>query len=243
MDQDDHLHIRGLSIDWNKISPDSYLRGIEAIAGLKALSFQKPVTFFVGENGSGKSTLLEAVAIAYGFNPEGGTKNYRFSTYDSHSELCGAIRLVRGVCRPGWGYFLRAESFYNVASAEEEYSRGPGGRPGHYHEKSHGESFLAVTHSNLRPNGVYLMDEPEAALSLQRQLTLLLEIAGCAKEHSQFIIATHSPILLGLPGAQILSFDGGTIHECRYEDTESYQVAEMFINNREQILRRLLDLP
>ena len=115
------LHIRGLKIDWDNIDAQSYLRDIESIAYLNELEFQKRVTFFVGENGSGKSTLLEAIAVAYGFNPEGGTKNYSFSTYDSHSELCEAIRLIKGVHKPKWGYFLRAESFYNVATAEEEY--------------------------------------------------------------------------------------------------------------------------
>ena len=209
-DEEVELHIKVISIDWDKIDRRSYLRGIESIAGVSNLSFHKAITFFVGENGSGKSTLLEAIAVAYGFNPEGGTKNYSFSTYDSHSELCNAIRLIRGYNKPGWGYFLRAESFYNVASAEEVYSR-EGGR------------------------------QPEAALSPQRQLTLLLEIVGCAQDHSQFIIVTHSPILLGIPGAEILSFDEGQIHQCTYEETDSYQVTEMFINSREQILKRLLE--
>ncbi len=238
IDNDEQLHIKGLSIDWDKIERYSYLRDIESLAGLNHLAFHKPITFFVGENGSGKSTLLEAIAVAYGFNPEGGTRNYRFSTYDSHSELCEAIRLIKGIHRPGWGYFLRAESFYNVATAENEYSRGFGER---FHEKSHGESFLAMAQTNFRANGVYLLDEPEAALSPQRQLTLLLEIVGCARAESQFIIVTHSPILLGIPNAEILSFDGGQIHACSYEDTESYQVTEMFINNREQILHQLLE--
>jgi predicted ATPase len=236
------LHIKGLSVDWNKIAPYSYLREIPSIAGVEQLTFHKPITFFVGENGSGKSTMLEAIAVAYGFNPEGGTRNYSFSTYDSHSELCNAIRLARGYKKAGWGYFLRAESFYNVATAEEEYSEGAwGGVPQHFHQKSHGESFLAMAQSNFKANGVYLLDEPEAALSPQRQLTLLLEIDRCAKEDSQFIIVTHSPILLGIPKAEILSFDGGEIHPCEYEETDSYQVTEMFINNREQILKRLLD--
>jgi predicted ATPase len=235
------LHIKGLSVDWNKIAPYSYLREIPSIAGVEHLTFHKPITFFVGENGSGKSTMLEAIAVAYGFNPEGGTRNYSFSTYDSHSELCNAIRLARGYKKAGWGYFLRAESFYNVATAEEEYSKEPGGIPQYFHQKSHGESFLAMAQSNFKANGVYLLDEPEAALSPQRQLTLLLEIVGCAKEDSQFIIVTHSPILLGMPGAEILSFDGGEIHPCEYEETDSYQVTEMFINNREQILKRLLE--
>ena len=238
--EEKQLYIRGLAIDWDKIDSCSYLRKIDAIAGLKRLEFHKPVTFFVGENGSGKSTLLEAIAVAYGFNPEGGTKNYRFSTYDSHSELCEAIRLSKGLYKPGWGYFLRAESFYNVATAENEYSRGPGGRPQHFHEKSHGESFLQMAQSNFKQNGIYLLDEPEAALSPQRQLTLLLEIVECARAASQFIIVTHSPILLAIPDAQILSFDNGALHECGYEDTESYQITELFINNRRQILRRLL---
>ena len=235
------LFLRGLRIGWDRIGPDSYLRGIGALAGLNSLEFHAPVTFFVGENGSGKSTLLEAIAVAWGFNPEGGTRNYRFSTYDSHSPLSEAVTLVRGSRKAAGGYFLRAESFYNVAAKEEEYSRGPGGRPQHFHEKSHGESFLALAQNSFRANGVYLLDEPEAALSPQRQLTLLVEIDRCVKEGAQFMIVTHSPILLGLPGAEILNFDDGPIHPCTYEETDSYQVMSMFINNREQILHRLLN--
>ena len=235
-----NLFIKGLDIDWNKIKESSYLRQIPSIGGVSELMFKKPVTFFVGENGSGKSTMLEAIAVSYGFNPEGGTRNYNFSTYDSHSELCDAMRLKRGVLKPSWGYFLRAESFYNVASAEERYSREGGVMSAYYHQKSHGESFLALVQTNFQNQGIYILDEPEAALSPQRQLTLLLEISECVKKGSQFIIVTHSPILLGLPGAEILSFDDGAIHPCRYEDTDSYQVTEMFINSREQILKRLL---
>lgn len=231
--------IQGIMIDWEKIDRRSYLREIEAIKEMERLEFSKPITFFVGENGSGKSTLLEAIAIAYGFNPEGGTKNYSFSTYDSHSDLCNALSISKGYRKANWGYFLRAESFYNVATKEEEYAdiKHPSGR---YHEKSHGESFLAMAQNQLRPNGVYIFDEPEAALSPQRQLTLLMEIYECAKKGSQFIIVTHSPILLGIPNAEILSFDDGAIHSCEYEETESYQVTKMFINHREQFLSRLL---
>ena len=233
------LYIQGVHIDWNKIPVNSYLREIDAIKGLEELIFHNSITFFVGENGSGKSTLLEALAVACGFNPEGGTKNYIFSTYDSHSQLHEAIRVVKGYRQAKWGYFLRAESFYNVATKEEEYAdwEHPSEK---YHEKSHGESFLALAQNNLHPNGLYLFDEPEAALSPQRQLTLLMQIYSCAKEGAQFIIVTHSPILLGIPGADIYCFDNGRIHLCEYEETESYQVTEMFINNRQMLLDRLL---
>ena len=235
----DERFIRGIFIDWTLIGNCSYLRDIEALKDLETLDFNSNVTFFVGENGSGKSTLLEAMAIASGFNPEGGTKNYSFSTYDSHSELYDAIRVVRGSRKARWGYFLRAESFYNVATMEERYAD-EGHESQKYHEKSHGESFLALAQNQLRPGGLYFFDEPEAALSPQRQLTLLTEIYNCAADGSQFIIATHSPILLGMPGAEILSFDSGVIHPCEYEDTESYQVTEMFINDRKRLLDRLL---
>ena len=203
------MYIRGLSINWNAVSADSYLREIDAIRGLEDLQFRKPITFFVGENGSGKSTLLDAIAIAYGFNPEGGTRNYHFSTRDTHSELCDAIRLIRNPSRPGWGYFLRAESFYNVATAEEGYAE----VSRDYHRKSHGESFLAVAQDNFSGNG----------------------------ENAQFIVVTHSPILLGMPDAEILRFDAGTIHPIEDEETESYKITEMFIRDRKRFLNRLLE--
>lgn len=233
--------IQSVLIDWDKVNQHSYLRQIEAIKGLEKLEFSKPITFFVGENGSGKSTLLEAIATSYGFNPEGGTKNYNFSTYDSHSDLYEAMRIAKGYRKAKGGYFLRAESFYNVATKEEEYAdlEHPSQK---YHEKSHGESFLALAQSQLRPNGMYIFDEPEAALSPQRQLTLLMEIYECAKNGSQFIIVSHSPILLGIPDAEILCFDDGQVHPCAYEDTDSYQVTKMFINNREQLLNKMFGL-
>ncbi len=236
------LIIRKVSIDWDKITGDSYLRKIDALKNLDHIELESNIVIFCGENGSGKSTLLEAIAVNYGFNPEGGTRNYNFATYDSHSQLCDAIRLTRGINKPGWGYFLRAESFYNVASAEEEYSR-VGGVPQHYHEKSHGESFLQLAQTNFRSHGLYILDEPEAALSPQRQLTLLMEIVNCAREDSQFIMVTHSPILLGIPDAQILSFDDGRVHQINYEDTESYQITKLFIENRQQLLKRMLNDP
>lgn len=231
--------IQGITIDWSKVNTNNYLRNIEAIKDVSTVVFNKPVTFFVGENGSGKSTLLEAIAIAYGFNPEGGTKNYSFSTYDSHSELYNALRIIKGVRRAKSGYFYRSESFYNVATKEQEYA--DRAHPSQkYHEKSHGESFLSLIQKYMREDGIYIFDEPEAALSPQRQLTLLMEIYKCAEEGAQFIIATHSPILLGVPDADIYSFDTGQLHLCEYEDTDSYKVMEMFINNRKEILYRLL---
>ena len=240
MEPKQKLCIRGLSIDWDMIGRDSYLRSIPSLGGLDELEFNCPVTFFVGENGSGKSTLLEGIAIAYGFNPEGGTLNYSFSTYNSHSELHEAIRLTKGIARSRWGYFYRAESFYNVATAEDEYGHEIGGRPLFLHQRSHGESFVAMALNNFNGNGLYILDEPEAALSPQRQLTLLYQIYECAKQGAQFIIATHSPILLGLPGAEILTFDDGKLHPCSYEETDSYKVTETFINDRERLLNALL---
>ena len=163
--------IREISIDWNKISRDSYLRDIPALQLKNALVFDRSVTFFVGENGSGKSTLLEGIAVAYGFNPEGGTKNFSFSTYDSHSELHEAMCLSRGPWKPAGSYFLRAESFYNVASKAEDYRDNDpmevyyaryGGKS--LHQRSHGESFLALIQGEFIGNGLYILDEPTTGL-------------------------------------------------------------------------------
>lgn len=184
------LFIQGLTIDWNRVRPYNYVRQIPAISGIDTFTFHKPITFFVGENGSGKSTLLEAIAVAYGFNAEGGTKNYSFSTYNSHSELCEAMTISKGYRRPKFGYFLRAESFYNVATKEIDYSDDDHPSKG-YHQKSHGESFLAIAQDYMGADGVYIFDEPEAALSPQRQLTLLINIYRCAQEGAQFIIVSH----------------------------------------------------
>ena len=236
------LFVKELKIDWNVIAPGSYLRNVKSIAGINSLAFHSPITFFVGENGTGKSTLLEAMAVAYGFNPEGGTVNYSFSTYDSHSELWDAVTLSKSFKKVHCGYFLRAESFYNVATKEDEYGKMPGGIPLNLHKKSHGESFLTIINEYFKSDGLFFLDEPEAALSPQRQMTLLLKIAESARENSQFFIVTHSPVLLTLPGAEILSFDNGSLHKIEYEDTESYRISEMFINHREQVLKRLLEL-
>lgn len=240
-------YISGLEILPDRIPRDSYTIGIPALNALESLEFNSRVTFFTGENGSGKSTLLEGIAVAYGFNPEGGTKNFMFSTRDTHSDYSAAIRLKKGVKKPQDGFFLRAESFYNVASQVDDYAAESVGRVNYLdyyggrslHCQSHGESFLALMQNRFHGHSLYILDEPEAALSPQRQLTALLMIGRLAAERSQFIIATHSPILLGLPGARILSFDGGVIHPVAYEETEVYQVMEMFINNRGVLLDKL----
>lgn len=243
----DHKYIQRIWIDWDQVEDGSYLHGIAALRGIDSLRFQSNVTFFVGENGTGKSTLLEAIAVAYGFNPEGGTRNYRSSTYDDVSELSAVIRIAKGCRRPRSNYFFRAESFFNVASKAEDYRdttpkeiyyKRYGGKG--LHEQSHGESFLAYFQS-FDQEGLYLMDEPEAALSAQRQLALFIQIAKMAEQGSQFVIASHSPILLAIPGADIISFDDGVVRRCRYEETESYQVMEMFINHRERMVGCLLD--
>ncbi len=231
------LFIREAAIDWDVVPRDSYLRNISALKGFSRLAFESNVTFFAGENGTGKSTLLEGIAVAYGFNAEGGTQNYRFSTYQDVSELEEAIRLVKGYRKRNSGYFFRAESFFNVATVTNLQYNDDGRLPD-YHAQSHGESFLSFLQDEAR-EGVYLMDEPEAALSPQRQLTLMRHIYYMAMEGSQFIIATHSPILLGLPGAQILNFSDEGIWPIRYEDTESYQITKLFLERRRQMLDEL----
>ena len=232
------LFIKKAVINWDCVPEGSYLKNIQALRHVKEITLEKPVTFFAGENGTGKSTLLEAIAVAFGFNPEGGSINYSFSTYDSHSELSNALTLSRGVSKNRWGYFLRAESFYNVATKEMEYTDAnhPSMR---LHERSHGESFLTIIQKRLSDAGLYILDEPEAALSPQRQLSLLIQMKEAVTAGAQFIIASHSPILLGYPEADIYSFDNGILTKIKYEETESYQVTEMFINSREYLLERL----
>ena len=237
------MYIDYLTINWDRIEDCSYLRTIPSLQGLDRLEFRSPVTIFVGENGSGKSTLLEAIAIAYGFNPEGGSYNYRFSTYDDYSDLAGAMTLGRGIVGRSYGYFLRAESFYNASTKLIEYERELG-RPMYgdktLHDQSHGESFLSFILAYKR-RGLFIMDEPEAALSPNRQLTLFSHMAQMVEKGSQFIVVSHSPILLGFPGADILCFDGETLHPQEYRDTESYRITELFINHGEQIIKELMN--
>lgn len=227
----DQKFIKGIKIDWNQVEKNNYIRKISSIHSINHLEFSNNITFFVGENGTGKSTLLESIAVAYGFNPEGGNRNFNFSTMKTHSDLHQAITVVKGASKPKNNFFLRAESFYNVASKIEDYRDGDdyddyyrsyGGKS--LHEQSHGESFLSLVQNRFTAEGIYILDEPEAALSPQRQLTLLMLIYNLAQKGSQFLIASHSPILLGIPKASILSFDEGMISEIKYEETESYKI-------------------
>lgn len=229
------LFIQGIRINWDTVDKHSYLHKIDSINSFSELLFEKNITFFVGENGSGKSTLLEAIAVAFGFNSEGGTINYHFSTFDDVSSLSNSVTLIKGYRRPKIGYFFRAETFFNVATVGMMEYMG-----NNYHNKSHGESFLSYI-QGFDKTGLYIIDEPEAALSPQRQLTLLRHIYKSAQKGSQFIIATHSPIILGCPDASILSFDDGKISACQYEDTLGYQITNQFLRRKDTMLRELLD--
>jgi predicted ATPase len=222
-----------------EIDFESYPFNIPAVRELETMTFHPNVTFFVGENGSGKSTVLEGLALALGFGPEGGTRNVQFRTVESVSPLHEVLRVARGVPQPRDGYFLRAESFFNVASFMDEtgYVQGYGGS---LHARSHGEAFMAVLVHKLRGNGIYLLDEPEAALSPSRQMAALGAIHQLVEAQSQFVIATHSPILLAYPHAKIIQFDGSGLREVAYEDTEHYTVTRDFLNHYPRRLEQLL---
>ena len=224
---------------------------LPAVRHLDAMEFHPRVTFFVGENGAGKSTLLEAVAVECGLNPEGGSRNFNFTTRASHSKLGDALRLSRTLGAPADSYFLRAESFFNVATEIERLDKEPafapplinsyGGRS--LHEQSHGESFFALFKNRFGGNGLYLMDEPEAALSPQRQIEFLALLHEFCKGGSQFVIATHSPIIMAYPDARIYVFDPNGIRETPYAETEHYRITRAFLTNPQRALSALLDEP
>ena len=219
---------------------------LPAIAALvTGVTLHPNVTYLIGENGSGKSTLLEAIAVAAGMNAEGGSSNFAFTTRESHSELWRSLRLVRGARRPRTDFFLRAESLFNAATYLEQLPR-RGGNPlasyggGSLHEQSHGESFLAVMLNRFGPDGLYLLDEPEAALSTQNCLTCLRRIHELVLEGSQFIIATHSPIVLAYPQATIYSCGEQGLEAVPYEDAQPVRLTRSFLDSRERFLARLL---
>ncbi len=235
----------------DKLDKNSYLNNLPVIKYLsreKELCLSSNVTFFVGENGTGKSTLIEAIAVAYGFNAEGGSRNFTFSTNDTHSELCEHITLAkRGFAKDG--FFLRAESLYNVATNIDDMDELPsfdapviGGYGGvSLHNQSHGESFLSIVQNRFFGNGLYILDEPEAALSPMRLLALMSEINRLVKQDSQFIIATHSPILMTFPNAQILEFSHSGIKNVNYRETEHFRLTKSFLDNPDQMLHYLLN--
>jgi predicted ATPase len=224
------------------IDSSAYPYNIPAIAQLGTLKFHPDITFFVGENGAGKSTLLEAIAVAMGFSAEGGTKNARFSTMgeystESVSPLHESLKINKSFKMPRDGFFLRAESFFNVATYMENIRS----KDAVYHQQSHGEAFLTLLTEKFRGKGLYLLDEPEAALSPMRQLAALRAMHQLVQDESQFIIATHSPILLSYPNAKIITFDADGLHEVTYEDTEHFMVTRDFLNNHQRRLAQLLE--
>ena len=225
----------------------SYLRKIPALKNFQGIKIEKPVTFFVGENGSGKSTLLEAIAVSLGLNPEGGSKNFNFATKETHSELGKLLEIARGPRREEDGFFLRAESFYNLAteveklesSGFESFYDSYGGKS--LHNQSHGESFRSLILNRFRPRGIYLLDEPEAALSPTSQMSLLCIIDELVKKDSQFIIASHSPIILAYPNADIYEFNEAGLEKKSYKETESYSVTKTFLDDPERMMNLLFD--
>lgn len=225
------------------LNSGQYPFNLKAVQALDVLRFHPNVTFLVGENGSGKSTLMEAIATACGFNPEGGTRNFNFSTEATHSELHRHLLVTKGVRQAKDGFFLRAESFYNVATNIDAMDRenvllpplisSYGGVS--LHRQSHGESFMALLLHRLGGKGLYLFDEPEAALSPMRQMTMLARIHELVKMDSQFVIATHSPILMAYPQAKLLSLDHG-FREVAWRETDHYQVTKTFLGDPDRMM-------
>ncbi len=237
--------------DWK-----AYPFSVPAISSLDELVLRSRICFFAGENGTGKSTLLEAVAVHYGFGREGGTRNFMNDTTESNHSVDPLVRVLRLSFdkRTGAGYFLRAESFFNTVSYMDELDKegAPGSTPisafyggRSLHTRSHGETFFKLLELKFQRNGLFLLDEPEAALSPQRQLAFLVLIHDVLKKYkdAQFIISTHSPVLLGYPKAQIVSFDEGPLHEIEYEETAPMQIVQRFVNQRDSFLEELFGDP
>jgi predicted ATPase len=225
---------------------------LPAVSGLDTLEFHPSVTFLIGENGSGKSTLLEAIAVALGLNAEGGSRNFNFATRGSHSSLCDFIRVRQGIRRPRDSWFLRAESFFNVATEIEKLDAASPATAGNpkigpayggisLHEQSHGESFFALFRNRFQGNGLYLLDEPEAALSPMRQMGFLSMMHDLVRDGSQFIIATHSPIIMAYPDSCIYLLGGNQIVKVPYIETEHYKITRDFLNHPSRMLSVLLE--
>lgn len=232
-----------VGVKWDRV-PDRgvYPFNLSAVGGIREpLRFHPEVTFFIGENGSGKSTLLEAIAVALRLNPEGGSRNFNFQTTDTHSDLFKFLRLGKGIFQPNDFFFLRAESFYNVSTEIDRLGAIDSYGGVSLHQQSHGEAFMALALHRLRSRGLYLLDEPEAALSPLRQMALLRRIGELASVVSQFVIATHSPILMAYPNSTIYEFCETGIQQVVYEDTDHYKVTRNFLMDHKRMLRRLFD--
>ncbi|KZE45184.1 AAA family ATPase [Rossellomorea marisflavi] len=226
---------------------DRYPFNIPSIRTLDEINLDRDVTFIVGENGMGKSTLLESIAAAMGFNPEGGSLHLQFSTFDSHSDLDQYLRIIRGPKKPTDGYFLRAESFYNVATQISKLDEDPFGAPiidsyggKSLHEQSHGEAFFSTFMNRFRGHGVYILDEPEAALSPLRQMSMLTRIHELVNQKSQFIIATHSPILMAYPSSTIIELGEDGVRERKLEEVGHYRIMQQFFNDHKRMIHHLL---
>ncbi|MGM0836470.1 MAG: AAA family ATPase [Bacillota bacterium] len=245
---EDSQYIRAVNLKKGHISDyDSFPLNLPLIRNFQELRFHPNVTYIIGENGMGKSTLLEGIAIAFGFNPEGGTLNFNFSSFDSHSDLDEYLRLIKGVNRARDHFFFRAETFYNVATNIDELDKEPsGGRRiidsfggKSLHEQSHGESFFAAFMERFQGNGLYILDEPEAALSPLRQMSMLARINELVNQGSQFIISTHSPIIMAYPDAAIFEITEDGMNETLLEDTKHYSIMKQFFENKERLLYHL----
>ncbi|WP_047153454.1 AAA family ATPase [Aneurinibacillus tyrosinisolvens] len=242
------VYLRSVEILEEKVRSsalNSYPFTIPTVKTLNKIEFTSPITFFVGENGSGKSTLLEAIAYKCEFNTAGGSRNNTYEVESSNAALGEYVRLS-WLPKINHGFFLRAESFYHFASHLDQLARedrtfryqGYGGKS--LHHQSHGESFLSLFINRFGKKGIYLLDEPEAALSPSRQLSFLRLLHEMNKEgNSQFIIATHSPILLGYPDTQILNFDTAPISPISYEETSHYFITRHFLEKRKEFLNEL----
>lgn len=242
-------YINTVQLDRERVSSNKYPFDIPGIQNLSRLDFHPKVTYLIGENGMGKSTLIEGIAVGLGFNAEGGSKNFSFDTQLTHSDLHNYLKFSKGVHRMKDGFFLRGESFYNVASQIDKLDKEPGAGGAiidsyggkSLHEQSHGESFWALLTHRFGGSGLYILDEPESALSITRQMAMLTQMHHLIKRRSQFIIATHSPIVLAYPDSTIYQMTVDGIQKVSYKETDTYQLYKGFLDNPDQMTAILMN--